>query len=36
MSKTAIVRLIGNSVSPPPAAALLRSLLNTEARRNAA
>lgn len=36
LTKTAIVRLIGNSVSPPPAAALLRSLLGIEARRMAA
>lgn len=29
LGKTKIIRLIGNSVSPPPAAALLRSLLKT-------
>ncbi len=36
MGKTAIVRLIGNSVSPPPAAALLRSLLGVSHERKAA
>lgn len=36
MGKTAIVRLIGNSVSPPPAAALLRANLDSPARRMAA
>jgi DNA (cytosine-5)-methyltransferase 1 len=32
LGKTAVVRLIGNSVSPPPAAALLRSLLGAGER----
>lgn len=36
MSKTTTVRLIGNSVSPPPAEALLRALLTAPARRIAA
>jgi DNA (cytosine-5)-methyltransferase 1 len=36
LSKTATVRLIGNSVSPPPAEALLRANLETPARRMAA
>jgi DNA (cytosine-5)-methyltransferase 1 len=36
VTKTTTIRLIGNSVSPPPAAALLRSLLATTARKVAA
>lgn len=36
VSKTTAVRLIGNSVSPPPAAALLRSLLGASEQRAAA
>jgi DNA (cytosine-5)-methyltransferase 1 len=36
VTKTTTIRLIGNSVSPPPAAALLRSLLETSTRKAAA
>jgi DNA (cytosine-5)-methyltransferase 1 len=36
VTKTTTIRLIGNSVSPPPAAALLRSLLAATARKAAA
>lgn len=36
VSKTTAVRLIGNSVSPPPATALLRALLRTGHERKAA
>ncbi len=36
LGKTKIIRLIGNSVSPPPATALLRANLNREPRRMAA
>lgn len=37
LGKTKIIRLIGNSVSPPPATALLRALLGTaESERRAA
>lgn len=36
LTKTAIVRLIGNSVSPPPAEALLRALLAAPAERRMA
>lgn len=36
MTKTTIVRLIGNSVSPPPAEALLRANLEASSRKRAA